>query len=225
MALRGREHVIDTLLEGLCAGHRILLYGPVGVGKSAILHAIAERLRGGSRPYGLITRTGSLHDVTAALAAAYPDLDTEGLKQGTIRFALRSAVDRCAPILLLDGLVAAAAPMRTFLRILEGKGAGVLIAADVAHDRDHQRVRKMRLAYREVALPPLDTRIIREQLAALVRPGLVDQLLPIVHGLPGRAHVAAALVQRPRYWSDGALLRSVLETDVDAEMARRAMTA
>jgi DNA polymerase III delta prime subunit len=202
--LRGREHVIDTLLEGLFARHATLLYGPVGVGKTAVLHAVAERLRSQRHPCALTARTASRTDVKAALAATSPESGR-------------------APALLLDGLVSATAPMRTLLHRLQGRGTGIVIAADVANERDHQRVRKMRLAYREVELPRLDRRIIRELLAGIVRPELIDDLVQIAHGLPGRAHLAAALAKEPRYWSKGVLMRSVLDTDVDTEMARRAM--
>jgi hypothetical protein len=222
----GRARIIESLLDGLAAGHPTLLYGPVGAGKSSVLRAIADRFRREARPCGLASRTGSLHDVTAALAGAYPQVDIAGLKQRSVRGALLRAASASPPILLLDGLVGATPPMRSLLHILQGLGAGVLLAAEVDHERDHRRARAMRLAYRELALPRLDGRAIRTVLRPLVRgEALVDELLPLAHGLPGRAQILAARSREPRYWSGGRLLRFVLETDVDAEMTRRAMAA
>ena len=204
--LPGREQVIEALVESIVHRHATLLYGPVGVGKSAVLEAVAERLRGAGYCVAVCPKTASRTDVRAALATSPNETGR------------RAA-------LLLDGLVAATAPMRTLLHRLQGRGTGIVVAADVANEREHQRVRSMRLAYREMELFRLDNRLIRELLAGLVRENLVDDLVPISHGLPGRAHVAAALVAQPRYWSKHGLLRSVLETDVDAEMTRRAMVS
>ena len=202
--LRGRQHVLDALIEGIHGRHATLLYGPLGAGKTAVLRALADRLRGEGHPCAFAARTSSRTDVKAALAT------------------IPATEDR-PPAVLLDGVVAATAPMRTFLRWLQGRGSGIVIAVDVANQRDHQRARRMRLAYRELELPPLEARIIRELIGGLVPAGLVEDLVSIARGLPGRAHLAARLAAEPRYWSKGALMRSVLETDVDLNLAGRAM--
>jgi hypothetical protein len=223
MQLRGRAALIGALVDGLHKARTLLLLGPLGAGKSTVLAAVAERLRAEGRPCGSVPRTASLRDMTLAAVLAYPELATTGWKQGAIRRALSQAMESRPPVLVLDGIVGATPPMRKYLHVLQGRGVGLLIAADSQNQRDHLRIRGLRLACREVVLPPLEARVVREILAPLAPAGWLDALAAIAHGNPGRAERAAVLAKEQRYWSNGALLRAMLETDLDMETARRAM--
>lgn len=222
----GRAQLIDELWQGLTAGHTILLHGPVGIGKTTVLDAIDARARRAHKPCARAPRTEQLADVTRALADAYPEVAAATQRQ--LRGRLRLAVERRPGLLLLDQLGAAGTATKGFLRSLRGLGLGVLLAGDVEHPRDRQRLRDFGLAYRELEVPPLSTRSLSRVLGALVpslRPLHSDDeaaLLVAARGRPGWLVAAAERLGDKRYWSDDGRIRStLLAADLAVATARR----
>lgn len=222
----GRAQIIDDLWQGVAAGHTILLHGPVGIGKSALLDAIAARARRARKPCARAQRTEQLADVTQALAQAYPEVAATTQRQ--LRGRLRLAVERRPGVLLLDHVGAAGTATKGFLRSLRGLGLGVLLAGDVEHPRDHQRLRDFGLAYREVAVPPLSTRSMSRVLTASLassRPLHADDeaaLLTAARGRPGWLIAAVERLADPRYWSDdGRVRQTLLAADLTVATAQR----
>ena len=142
----GRAAVVDRLTKLAVAGRTVLLLGPVGIGKTTILGMLASALSETGRPVGLCHQASSLGDVIAALGRAYPEIGTRAKTQRALRGALRLAVDHRPGTLLLDHLVGAGTALKGFLRSLQGTGLGVVIAADIEHERDHARIRAMKIA-------------------------------------------------------------------------------
>jgi ABC-type cobalamin/Fe3+-siderophores transport system ATPase subunit len=64
--LYGRRKVVKDLAGPLLAGRTVLLYGPKGSGKSALLEALARGMKRQRRPCGFSRRTRSLSDLTGA---------------------------------------------------------------------------------------------------------------------------------------------------------------
>jgi hypothetical protein len=189
----------------------VLIYGPVGVGKTTVLEAIANRARDQGVPCGASSRTNALSDFTRALLAAYPAIDS-AVTQRVLRTRLRNAVEARPGFLLLDDVGATGSAFKGALRALRGTGMGILLAADVDCPRDHERVRRLHLTHHEIELPPLHGSTIR----ALVRSLLATADLPFqlrhddlaslvsaTGGLPGRAARFVDALQKSSAWRDG----------------------
>ena len=221
--LFGRKKTINSLVSRLLEGRTILLYGPLGGGKTAILEAVADVVKNRCRPCGVSVRTESLQDVTDALRQAYPSISVKGLNPRRVRVALDTAVEADPGVLLLDHLHGAVPRFKGFLRSLMGTGLGVLYAADTESRRDHLRYRSLRLACEEEAVPPLSRRhmhciaesvfsrevfpypLIREEVSSLVR---------IADGRPGWIDMMARLLRREEQWFDGEVLKELLRANV-----------
>jgi len=217
--LLGREKLVVQLEELLRGGSTVLLLGPLGIGKSAVLAAVAQRSRDHGRRCAFAPTTRHLSDVTAALAKAYPSVSDPALTQRRLRSRLRLAVEAHPGTLVLDHVAAAGTAMKGFLRSLRGTGLGVLLAADVENDRDHSASRALHLSHREVVLPPLPrsamTAVLRSHLAGAVLPHPLQDddrngLLQLARGNPGRLLSLAQLLTDERYWRDGRVLRGAL---------------
>jgi hypothetical protein len=128
------------------------------------------------------------------------------------RSRLRTAVEQRPGILLLDHLGQTGRAFKGALRSLRGLGAGVLLAADVDQQRDHERVRRLHLAQHEVELPRLHGSTMR----ALMRSMLATADLPFhlqaedasalvtaAEGLPGRAAWFVRTLRDSGAWSGG----------------------
>jgi energy-coupling factor transporter ATP-binding protein EcfA2 len=83
--LYGRRKVVTDLAEPLLAGRTVLLNGPMGSGKSALLEALARRMKKQRRPCGISRSTRSLSDITEALLSAYPAVPGEGRTRRQMR--------------------------------------------------------------------------------------------------------------------------------------------
>jgi hypothetical protein len=228
--LLGRAEVVSTLETLALKGETVLVYGPVGIGKTAILAELKRRVERRGLPCGLAPRTERLQDITEALQRAYPDAAGRAHTQRAIRGSLRLATERTRGMLLLDQLLEVGTAAKGFLRSMRGTGLGVVMAADVEHPRDHARVRAWGLAYREHALEPLRGRCMRSlldrRLIGRSLPGhLTDEdrqaLLEIARGRPGWIDRLVASAADPRYWGAAGLLREVLHADISVAVTRQ----
>lgn len=228
----GRRHSVEALIEMLSGGSRVLLYGPMGIGKTAILEEAARVLRRQGRPVAFSSFTRGIPDASAAMAAAYPALraSSQGLRHFR-RLLPDALLDGKPGALLLDHVVAATSALKGFLRSLDGSGLGVVLAVDVENARDHQAIRARHFAHIEQELPPLPGRTMKRILEDVLSGasssrvlGHEDRrrLLAIAHGRPGWLELSVRKLSCPTYWSQGDRLKlELLRTDVSAEVAAR----
>jgi hypothetical protein len=213
-----RDRVLLDVEMRLRAGNTVLVWGPWGIGKSTWLAGLYERSVSEGVPCGLAPRTTSLHDVTEALARAYPGVSLTNRSQRQVRSALRMALEARPGILLLDDLREAGTAMRGFLRSLRGTGLGIAIAVDVEHPRDLARARRLGLAYHQRAIPPLRG----EPLGALVaraweptiHPSDRRALIRIASGRPGWVVRIAERLRDDAYWRGCRICCEKLSADV-----------
>lgn len=184
--MRLRDRVLDEVETLLGRGQTVLLWGPWGIGKSAWLARLHEHAEAAGVPCGLAARTDSLADVTRALCRAYPEVPTSNRSQRGVRSALRMALERRSGLLLLDHFRATGTATRGFLRSLRRSGLGIAIAVDIEHPRDLERVKALRLAYYERAVPPLRGEPLRRLLASAVGDAPRRELAEIVRMAAGR---------------------------------------
>ena len=205
----GRTAVLGALARQLDAGSTVVLYGPVGAGKTSVLGWLRARAQACGKPCGLSSATETLGDLTSALAQAYPHVDVQSGTMRQARARLRSAVEESPALLLLDHLGRTGTAFKGALRAMRGTGIGVLLAADVEQPRDQDRVRSLRLTHHEVAIPPLHGSTMRALLRSLVaetslarRPTDEDlgALAAATDGLPGRAVWFVNALKDPRAW-------------------------
>lgn len=225
----GREEVLDTLGRLAFDGETVLVYGPMGIGKTTVLNALARRTEESGRPCAFCPDTARLADITEALVRGY-SIDTGALTQRRRRSRVRLAVEHRPGILLLDHLLDVGTAVKGYLRSLRGTGLGVVIAADVEHPRDHARIRTRGLSYREIALPPLPERYMRRlldrQIKARQLPNPVSEpdrsaLVQVAQGRPGRVVRLVAAVSQPRYWRGDRLLIDLLATDISIAVTQQ----
>jgi len=210
--LYGRRRVVSDLAEPLIAGRTVLLYGPIGSGKSALLEMLASKMKKQRRPCGFCRSTRSLSDITAALLAAYPAVKSEGRTQRQLRSDLVYAVEARPGALLLDHLGDVGTQFKGYLRAMRGTGLGVLLAADAEVARDHDQLRAMHLAYLEVEVPPLPSRCLHRILDEVQETAplpftLTDtdrsKLIRMARGRPGWVIGAGRILSDRHYWRDG----------------------
>ncbi|HEY1693650.1 MAG TPA: ATP-binding protein [Polyangiaceae bacterium] len=207
-ALPGREHDLASLWRLMREGTVVVLLGPVGVGKTALLHQLARAFRRRGTPCGLVPRTGSLRDFTEALACAYPSVNPQG-PQRQIRGRLRRAAEARPGVLLLDHLGDTGTAFKAALKSVRGTGLGVLLAADADEARDRDRIRALCLSHCEVQLRPLHGNAMRcllqhlvssRRLGGTVTPAHLRALVAATEGLPGRAVDFANALVDPVSW-------------------------
>lgn len=228
----GRDSLVDVLWNHVLDGHTVLIHGSVGIGKTTVLDAIAERAARERRPCGRARRTVTLGDVTRALAGAYPDVDAEEVTQRRLRGRLRLAVELQPGVLLLDDLREASTALKGFLRALRGTGLGVILAGDAEHPRDHARLRGLGLSYREIKVPPLAGRHMAKLFDAALaqrRPFAhltEDERAAVVRaaaGRPGWLVQAAQLLCERHYFSGDRVRLEILRSDIAVATSRRLM--
>jgi len=221
--LYGRRKIVKDLADPLLAGRTVLLYGPMGSGKSALLKALAGRMKKQRRPCGFCRSTRSLSDITAALLAAYPAVPSEGRTQRQLRSDLVYAAEARPGALLLDHLGGVGTQFKGYLRAMRGIGLGVILAADAEVARDHDQLRAMHLAYLEVEVPPLPSRclhrILDEALAASPLPFALTEtdrraLIRIARGRPGWVLRAGRILCDKHYWRNGRVLLELLRAEI-----------
>lgn len=170
--------VVDAALEGGSSHRIVYVHGPGGVGKSALLRAIARRAEAGGRPV----------------------VRVDGRLVGPTRAALQAAVapaGQPAAVLLVDE-VDAVASLRIELRDLAlatvPASGVVVIAGRAAPDRAWFEGELQAVAI-AVALRPLDHEESRQLLARceVVDPQAVDRLVRWSAGYPLALTLASAL--------------------------------
>ena len=214
---------MKDLAEPLLAGRTVLLYGPMGSGKSALLEALARSMKKQRRPCGFCPSSRSLCDITEALLAAYPAVRRQGRTQRQLRSDLVYAVEARPGALLLDHLGDVGTQFKGYLRTMRGTGLGVLLAADTEVARDHDQLRAMHLAFLEVEVPPMLSRclhrILDEALEAAPLPfALTDTdrsaLIRMARGRPGWVIWAGRILGGIHYWQDGRVLLESLRAEI-----------
>lgn len=221
--MMARNEIIIHLEALACAGRTVLIYGPLGIGKSTILKELRSRISAIGCPCGFAIQTRTLRNVTEALALAYPEVKKEFLTQQQIKGRLRSAVEREPGVLLLDHLLGVGNATKGYLRSLRGTGLGVVISADVEDREDLERVRTCHLAYQEMEIPPLSAKYLRrlldKKIFQLTMPNNLTKkdylaLLKISAGRPGWIILLTQRLTDPRYWTEGRVKLEVLRADV-----------
>lgn len=214
---------MKRLSEPLLAGRTFLLYGPIGSGKSALLEALARVMKKQHRPCGFCRCTRSLSDMTEALLTAYPGVRREGRTQRQLRSDLVYAIEARPGVLLLDHLRQVGTQFKGYLRSLRGTGLGVLLAADAEVPRDHRRLRDMHLAYQEIKVPPLPSRVMRRILADCLateplpfsfQAADIAALIRMARGRPGWLVMAGQLLCDTHYWRNGRVLKGSLRAEI-----------
>jgi hypothetical protein len=209
--LVGRAVILGELARLLDGGRTVLLYGPVGVGKSSVIRWLDARAEARGIPRAVALDTNTLGDLTAALVRAYPDVDVGSVTMRQARSRLRNAVERRPGIVLLDHLGQTGRAFKGALRSIRGMGVGVLLAADVEQPRDHERIRRLRLTHSEVELPTLHGSTMRTLMRSMVaaadlpfplRAEDASALVTAAEGLPGRAAwIVEALHDSGAWWN------------------------
>ncbi len=223
--LTAHNRLADRILAEVSGGRTVLVRGPVGIGKTTILVEIARRVGVAGRPCGVATNARALDDVTEALAAAYPEVaGGRGAGRRGLRSALRLAAEERPGILLLDHLMTAGTALRGYLRSLRGTGLGVVIAVDVENPADHERVRGLHLAYREVEVPPLAPSVARRLVDSTVPAAVCEEdrvkIVRVAAGRPGRIVAAAEGIRSGSFWRDGRVLAELLGAELLVAEAR-----
>jgi hypothetical protein len=222
----GRKRIVETLASLACRGDTVLVYGPLGIGKTAILAAVARKVKASGKPYEVWPKTETFRDVVLGLAETYPEVQVYGWNHRQLRNAFRLAIEAEPGILLLDHFAGVGTAMKGFLRYLRLSGLGILIAAEVEHPRDHARLRDMRLTHCEVEVPPLPAPYLRvlfeDALRRTTLPHPLDEEALVVHiekarGRPGWIPRILRRLSDPRYWSGGKALADLIEIDVAIE--------
>jgi len=226
----GRQEFVKSLISALINGRRIILYGPIGAGKSTILHAIAEQLGGIDYPCGMAPRTATLSDITEALHRAFPDVNAEGWTKRRTRNHLSGIVEDQGAALLLDHFQDLGTASKGFLRSLWTSRAGILVAVDVEFPRDAKCFNALKMTDVKIEVPRLDARSMRKifeitiQESRLPRPLLQKEwqsLLQIAAGRPGWIRLMGLKIADARYWREGSLQTGFLRIDISSEIAEQ----
>jgi hypothetical protein len=211
-------------------GDHVVLYGPFGSGKSALLTDLETRLVSGGVPCARVAFTRSLDDITQALDRAYPFANILEAPSGADR-RLRNAADLTGGVLLLDHLVDVSNAMVKFLRRLRGGILGVLTAVDTEIDRERRRMRPWRLGALAVRMPPVSAALLRELLRAqctehhlpLPTPDVEWQLAREARGRPGWVLKCVELQLRGSYQQGEQLFVSALSADTEIALQTAAL--
>ena len=210
-------------MERVGHGEHLVLYGPRGSGKSTLVAQLHKHFLRSNVPCAVAHSTSGLEDITQALEAAFPQVNTQLVNRRTARYRLWSAADRRRCVLLLDHLTDVSTAMIGFLRRLRGGIAGVLFVVDVDVERERTRMRKRaRSLALSVHMPPTSTLRLRSLLHSKcaaggfsIEPEAEHQLLRTARGRPGWIVLCTTLMADLRYWHEGHLYPTLLCTDTE----------
>jgi hypothetical protein len=215
MQILHRAALIEQLAAHLRAGYAVLAYGPRGIGASTVLDGCAAKVAGDRRVVR-IAHLASFADLIEPLSRAYVG---EGR---AARERLHAAISREPGAVLVDRVERAGARLRREIRELGAIGLGAILVGQADTPREHAQLRALRLAHREIAIPPLDRGAMRELLDAHLAPELAARLLDadrerVLGAALGRPGLLVALVGRlaqPRYWRGGRAAVDLAVTDL-----------
>ena len=220
----GRRRLSRSLARRLESGEHILLWGPRGIGKTALLNEIMKEVE--PRRCALSATTDCLDDVTRVLESAYADVPTKGLARRMARARLWRAADADPAVLLLDHVTRVPTAMKGWFRRLRGGVAGILLAVDVDSPRERERLRALRVGCAMVRAPAVPSRSLARQLDALLAPvagppvpaPIRRALTRAARGRPGWVVQCSALAADRRYWDDGGLRVNLLIWDTEVRL-------
>jgi hypothetical protein len=219
MRIIGRNALVETLTAHALAGHAVLVYGPRGIGASTLLDACEARLGTVRRRAIRIERLASYADLMEPLAQAYAEATR------TSKAQLRSRIEHDPAALLVDRLERGGAMVRREVRELGAIGVGAIFAGRADAPREHARLRALRLAHREIAIPPLDRDAMQQILDAHLAPDLATRLtaadrtraLRIAAGRPGVLVALVRTLTQARYWRAGRPALDLAASDLAIE--------
>jgi hypothetical protein len=219
----------SDLQRRLQAGEHILLFGPRGTGKSALLAALRERLQARSIPCALAPQTAALADIVQVCAQAYPRTAIRGLDRRAMATRLRLTAERTPGVLLLDHLRELTNAMIGFLRRLRGGVLGALLCVDVDAPFERERVLQWRRHALTERMPLMPTRNLQRLLLQLGAdyglPPMVapqrKQLLNAARGRAGWLSECLRQMREPQYWRGGQLHLAALCTDSEIALRHR----
>jgi hypothetical protein len=216
MQIIHRAALIEELAAHVCAGYAVLAYGPRGIGASTVLDGCAAKVAGDGRRVVRIAHLASFADLIEPLSRAYV---------GEVRPArerLHAAISREPGAVLVDRVERAGAKLRREIRELGAIGLGAILVGQADTPREHARLRALRLAHREIAIPPLGRGAMREILDAQLAPELAarlsnadrERVLGAVVGRPGMLAALLGRLAHPRYWRGGRAAVDLAVTDL-----------
>lgn len=226
----GRDRLIETLIDRLADDRRIVLYGPIGSGKTTILREILRRLREAGRACALAPVTATLGDITTAMLGIYPEFDGTHLSRRQVRGRMKLAAEDRPGALLLDHVRDIGTASRGFLQSIWTLKVGVLAAVDVEFPRDMRRLQALRMRDLTMPVPPLGAAAMRRVFDAAAASGALPRplsdiewrsLLGAARGRPGWIRLMGDLATDERYWSDEGLHTGRLRADAASAMAAR----
>lgn len=218
--------MVDELAALACDGDTVLVFGPLGIGKSSILSEAVRCMRRRGTPCGFSERTTTFQDIVRGLEGAYPGIEAHGRKHRQLRYRLRLSIESRRGVLVLDHLSSVGTAAKGLLRYARGLRLGILIGADIENPRDHAWLRSLRLSHREFRVPPLPDRYLETvfdtALSAIVLPHPLDEaasssIVEKAQGRPGWIVRMARRLEEERYWSHGRVLVDLLGIDVAVE--------
>lgn len=219
--LYARDELLRTLRALLGQGSTVLLHGPVGVGKSAILQALASWARASSRSGEGALRTVRFEDGAGPIVG----VKTAAVTRHEVSSLVRRAFEAHSGVLLLDDVVEASAPLMGLVRAARGSGLGVVLAVDL----ERIPARGFGMVDREIAVPRLHSAVLRQIVAerlvglALPNPLVEADRLALLVAAEGRPGKLIAMIERltiPAYWHDGRLRLGPLEADTSTALSR-----
>ncbi len=207
----------------LRGGSHLILYGPRGAGKSALLREIADHCKATGIPCGLAPETSGLPDIVAALAEAYPYADIEGLTKRATAVRLRWVADRSPGVLLLDHATMVTTAMLGYLRRLRGGIAGALLVVDVDSPNERDRMRSWQAGALSVRMPLVSGRRLNRVLSAAtqarhlpgIEPRMMRYIIRVARGRIGWVTECIRRLQMQDYWIDDRLHLAALCMDTE----------
>jgi hypothetical protein len=212
LRLRGAEHVV--------------LYGPLGGGKSTLLAEVYARIAASGTPCGLSVGTATLDDITRTFTHAYPEVNTATTRRKA-RGRLLAAADQRPGVLIFDHVTRVSTAMIGYLRRLRGGIAGVVLAFDIEKESERLRLRDRHLGRPFLPMPLASNKRMHRLLGQCCAAHRLPRIAPhherqIVHAARGRIGwiaQCARLIVQGRYGSGATLRVAVL--CIDTEIALR----